>query len=66
MVTVGKAVALALGLNARDDRVKGVLKQLLQDGFLQVQPGVDEHRHTKLFVVVGPGPASAPAPAAVS
>jgi hypothetical protein len=52
---VGKAVALALGLNAKDDRVKRVLKQLLQDGFLQVQPGMDEHRHTKLFIVVGPG-----------
>jgi hypothetical protein len=62
----GKAVALALGLEAADGRIKDVLKRLLQDGFLQVQPGVDEHRHTKLFVVVGPGPAGAPAPAAVS
>jgi hypothetical protein len=53
---VGKAVALALGLDAKDGRVKRVLNQLLQDGFLQVQPGRDEHRNERLFVVVGPGP----------
>ena len=63
---VGKAVALALGLEAADGRIKEVLKRLLQDGFLQVQPGVDEHRHSKLFVVVGPGPVPTPTPAAVS
>lgn len=60
---VGKAVALALGLDAIDDRVKKVLKRLIRDQFLRFEPGKDENYHDRCFVVVGPGPGpSAPGP----
>jgi len=50
---VGHAVAIALNLDVGEDkeRIKGILKKLYKDGVLKDEPGEDERRRTRIFVV---------------
>jgi hypothetical protein len=51
---VGKAVAGALGLDAKEDkaRINGVIRELKARGVLKEEPGRDEHRKPVIFTVV--------------
>jgi hypothetical protein len=55
---VGKAVASVLHLTEKA-RVQSALKKLMESGVLKVEPGRDEKRMLRMFVVVAP-PADAP------
>ncbi len=58
---VGKAVALALGLDlsGNRDQIKKLLQRLFRDRFLELEAGQGEDRHSDMFVIVGPGPSGA-------
>ena len=53
---IGKLIGQILGLTAKE-KIKSVVKRLLEVGIIKLVPGVDDNRRERMFVTVGDGPA---------
>ena len=55
---IGKLIGQILGLTAKE-KIKSVVKRLLEVGIIKLVPGVDDNRRERMFVKDGPAPVQA-------